>query len=229
MYDNLRDLDPLLWPRLLVYGDLLQLVEHLYALYDLAEDGVLSVEVGGWSEGDEELATVGIHALVRHADDAARIVPEGGADLVFEELVRGVVDGGGGLGFGVRGRTAGLGHEVGDQAVEGAGIVEARGAEGEEVLGRLGHRLAEDLELDLTARGDEGDRHGALRTGVQGAVGLRRESSIGSSSASRPQSARWLAPRTAATRAPNTDSDPARPRPVCRFCPGTRARPARCH
>jgi hypothetical protein len=37
--------------------------------------------------------------------------------------------------------------------VERAAIVEARGAEGEEVLGRLGHRLAEELELDITLGG----------------------------------------------------------------------------
>jgi hypothetical protein len=37
--------------------------------------------------------------------------------------------------------------------VEGTPIVEARGAQGEEVVGRLGDRLAEDFELDVTARG----------------------------------------------------------------------------
>jgi hypothetical protein len=37
--------------------------------------------------------------------------------------------------------------------VEGAAVVEARGAEGEEVLRRLGDRFAEDLDFDVAAGG----------------------------------------------------------------------------
>lgn len=37
--------------------------------------------------------------------------------------------------------------------MEGRGIVEARGAEGEEVLGSFGDGLAEDLELDVAFGG----------------------------------------------------------------------------
>lgn len=39
--------------------------------------------------------------------------------------------------------------------MEGAAIVEARGAEGEEVLGGLGHGFAEELELEVTVGGVE--------------------------------------------------------------------------
>jgi hypothetical protein len=106
----------------------------------------------GRRKGDEELRPVTVGPLVRHADNAAGVVSQRRADLVLEELVRRVEDGGRRLGLGVRGRAARLHHEVGDQAVEGAARVEARGAQREEVLGRLGDRLAEDFELDVTAR-----------------------------------------------------------------------------
>ena len=36
--------------------------------------------------------------------------------------------------------------------MEGAAIVVARGSKGEEVLARLGHGFAEELELELAAR-----------------------------------------------------------------------------
>ena len=153
VHGDTGDLDTLLWSRLLVYLEGLEVIEHLVALEHLAKDGVLPVQMRGGRKSDKELAPVGVGAFVGHAQDAAGIVSQRGADLVVEQLVGGVVDGGGRLGLGVCLGAAGLHHEAGDQAVERAAIVEARGAEGEEVLGRLGHRLAEELELDITLGG----------------------------------------------------------------------------
>ena len=158
MYGDVLDLDPLFRPRLLVYLNLLQIVEHLHALYDLPEHGILAIEMRRRRKRDEELAAIGVRPLVRHADDASRIMSEGRANLVLEELDRGVVDGGRALGLGVRRGTPRLHHEVRYHAVEGAAIVEVGGAQGEEVLGCLGDGLAEDLELELTARGVQLER-----------------------------------------------------------------------
>ena len=99
MYGDILDLHLLLWSALLVDGNLLQVVEHVPAVEELAKDGVLAVEVRGRRESDEELAPVCIGALVGHADNASGVVAQSGADLVFEELSGRVVDGGRRLGF----------------------------------------------------------------------------------------------------------------------------------
>ena len=153
MYGDLLDLDALLWPRLLVYRDLLHIVQHLVSFQNLAKHRVLAIQMRRRSECDKELTAITFRSLIGHADNSPSIVSQSGADLVFEELVGGVVDGRGSLGLGVRGGATSLDHEVRDQPVEGAAIVEARGAESEEVFGRLGNCFAEDFELDVTARG----------------------------------------------------------------------------
>jgi len=48
-------------------GHVLDLVDDLEALEDLAEDNVLAVEPGGDGGGDEELGAVGVLAGVGHA------------------------------------------------------------------------------------------------------------------------------------------------------------------
>jgi hypothetical protein len=185
MHGDALDFHSLLGAGLLVHVQRLELVQDVFAFEHLAEDGVLPIEVGCGRKGDEELAAVRVGAFVGHAHNPPRIVAQGGADLVLEQVVDGVVDGGGGLGLGVGGGRAGLHHEAGDHAVEGAAVVEARGAQGEEVFGRLGHRFAEDLELDITARGvelragsagrprPEGGVEGELRMHMRQAAGAR--------------------------------------------------------
>lgn len=169
---DVLDLHPDFRARLFVHLECLDVIKDLCTLQHLAKHRVLAVQMRGGGEGDEELAPVCVGAFVRHAHDAPCIVPQGGADLVLEQLVGGVVDGGRGFGLGIGGWAAGLHHEVRDQAVEGRAIVKAGGAEGEEVLSRLGNRLAEELELDVTSCGVQ-LRHGQ-RTGSGEVVGEGR-------------------------------------------------------
>lgn len=128
MYGDILNLNPLLWSRLLVHSDLLYVVQDVPALQDLAKHGILSIQMRSWCKGNEKLRSIRIGAFVRHAQNAPSIVPQRRPDFVFEQLVRGVVDGSRCLVFGVGCRRAGLYHEGGNHAVKGRGIVEARSA-----------------------------------------------------------------------------------------------------
>ena len=59
----------------------LQLVDGVHAFYNPTEDGVLIVEVGSRSEGDEELASVRSRAAVGHTEKAGPVVSDGGGEL----------------------------------------------------------------------------------------------------------------------------------------------------
>jgi hypothetical protein len=148
MYRDLGNLHALRRSRLLVHGNLLQLIQHILPLQNLPKYRILPIEMRRGREGDEELAAITVHALVRHADDAAGVVSQRWPDLILKQLVRRVVDGGGSLGLWVGCGGAGLDDEVWDEAVEGAGVVESGGAEGEEVLGGFRDGLTEDFEFD---------------------------------------------------------------------------------
>jgi hypothetical protein len=155
MYRHRLDLHLLQRPTLLIHPNLLHLIQHLLALQHLPKHRILPIQMRGRGKRNEELAPVRIRPFVRHADYAARIVAQRRAYFVFKELVRCVVDGCGGFGFGVRCGAASLDHEVWDEAVEGGGVVEGGGAEGEEIFGGLGNRVAEDFELDGAEGGVE--------------------------------------------------------------------------
>lgn len=101
MYCDVLDLHHFLRPRLLVHCNLLDIVQHLITLQEFSKHGIFSVQMRRRRKRDEELATVRIGALVRHADYPAGVVSQGGADLILEELVGGVVDGRGDLRLGV--------------------------------------------------------------------------------------------------------------------------------
>jgi len=140
--------------------DRLDPVQGVPAVNDLAEDGVLAVQLRLRGEADEELRAVGAGALVGHADDATGVVAQGWADLVREGLTP---DGGRGLGLWVVGGGASLEDEGGHDAVERGAVVFAGGAEGEEVLLYLAsafaaqmadlcgfrHRLTKDFDFDV--------------------------------------------------------------------------------
>ena len=74
----------------------------------LAEDGVLAVELGDGLFGDEELGAVGAGrragAGVGHGEAAGLIEGEGGVDLVLEEVA--------GIAGAVAGAVAALDHEA---------------------------------------------------------------------------------------------------------------------
>src|SRR5262249_10172794 len=98
--------------------------------------------VGG---DDEELRAVGVRTRVRHREGAAD-------DLVVVELVLELVAG---PARPVALRAAALDHEVGDDAVEAEPVVEARGGELREVLGRLRRLAGKELDLDRAFAGVE--------------------------------------------------------------------------
>lgn len=150
---DLCNLYSLLGSRFLVHGQLFEFVQDLPSFQHFAKHSVLSVQMRCRSECDEELASIRAWTFVCHAHNPSRVVPQRRPNLILEELVRRVEDGGRSFRFWIRSRTSTLNHEVGNHAVEWASIVERRGAEGEEVFCCLGDRLAEDLKFDVAARG----------------------------------------------------------------------------
>lgn len=116
----------------------------IHALNDLAEDRVLSIQVGRRLIADEELGSIGRRSFIRHAHDASSIVPQRRTEFILKVLA---VDGIACLAFASGIRRATLDHEGSDVAVEVSAIVLAAGAESEEVVGGLGDGRAEDLEL----------------------------------------------------------------------------------
>ena len=98
-------------------------VDHVHALDDLAEGGVLAVEVGGLVVHDEELAArrIGHHGAC-HGEDAAIMLEVVLAEAVVLELALDPVARAahaGALG------VAALDHEAGDDPVEDEPVVEA--------------------------------------------------------------------------------------------------------
>jgi len=72
-------------------------------------------------------------------------------DFILEQLIRRIVYGYRRFRFRICCRAAALYHEIRYHSMERTAIVEARSAEGEEVLGCFGHCFAKDLELDVAA------------------------------------------------------------------------------
>jgi hypothetical protein len=118
---------------LLIHLDVLHLPQCLQTLIaeHMSKHGILAVQMGCGGEGDEELRGICAGPFIRHADDPARVVPQGWSDLVLEWLAP-YRD----SAFGSRRRRAGLDHEGWDETVEEGAIIVAGGAEGEEVLWR---------------------------------------------------------------------------------------------
>lgn len=130
-------------------------LEDFHAAGDSAEDGVLSIEMRGLNEGDEELRAVGVLASVGHGEEAWHVV------LILEVLVVEfhAVDGLAASAV-ASSEVAALSHELSDDSVEAAafvveglaGLADAplTGAESSEVLRGDGGVL-EELELDAAS------------------------------------------------------------------------------
>src|ERR687897_1434057 len=168
-------------------------VDHLHALDDLAEDGVLAVEPGCRGLGDEELGPVGVGAGVGHGQVAGAVEAVGAADLVLE-LVAGAATAG-------PERVAALDHEVGDDPVEDRPLVERPlllGAGGR-VPPRLGPGRQADEVLDRLGGGvgEQADPDGPLG-GLQGRVGVGhgRLLAVGAGARIATSSGRWPPYRT---------------------------------
>lgn len=108
------------------------LVHDIHASDDLAKDGVLSIQVWGWCEGDEELAAVCAGSAVGHGKDALCRMNERAVNLILELAA---VDG---LSAAASpGGVTALNHEVWDDAVEDYAVVLASIGEACEVLACL--------------------------------------------------------------------------------------------
>src|SRR5215470_6393497 len=145
----------------LLFGDrdrghlvaLLDAVDELHAGHDLAEHGVLAVEVRGRAVADVELAAgrVGVLAA-RHRHGATHVL------LLVELRLDRVARAAGAVAL----RAAALHDEVGHDPVEVEAVVEALLRQGDEVLDGLRRVLREELDPNLAAllqRDDTGLLH----------------------------------------------------------------------
>jgi len=107
-------------------------VDNIQALHDLTKHSVLAVEVWGWAQSDEELASVRARAGVGHAERAFAVVFERRHELVLE---LGAVDGS--TTGSSTGRITTLDHEARDDAVEDDVVVFAGGCQSGKVLAGL--------------------------------------------------------------------------------------------
>jgi len=134
-------------------ADLLDGLDDLKTLNNLAEDDVLAVQPGGLDGADEELGAVGSRSGVSHGEDTGASVPQVEV-LVLELLAVDALT----SGAVAAGEVTTLEHELGDDAVEaGALVVEGlaalssallAGAESAEVLSGLGDLVGEELHDD---------------------------------------------------------------------------------
>mmetsp|Transcript_27148 Transcript_27148/g.45408 ORF Transcript_27148/g.45408 Transcript_27148/m.45408 type:complete len:311 (-) Transcript_27148:329-1261(-) len=125
---------------------------HIHPLGDLAEDGVLAVEMRRAHRCDEELRAIGVGPRVGHGQEAGLVV------LQFEVLIAELraVDGltARAIAFS---EIARLQHEVGDNTVKAAPFVvkflarlaHLTSAQCPKVFGTFGRDVLEELKLDL--------------------------------------------------------------------------------
>jgi len=115
---------------------------------DLAKHDVLRVEPASEDRGNEELGAVGVRPGVGHGQKERLVVLQ--LEVLIGELL--AVNG---LSAGAiaTGEVSALEHEIGDHTVElGSLVAEAllTGAQGTEILSRLGNDIIEELEIDAT-------------------------------------------------------------------------------
>src|SRR5262252_2656531 len=119
---------------------LLDAVDKLHARHDLAEHGVLAIEVRRIAVADVELAARRVRVLAaRHRHGAAHVL------LLVELGLDGVARAAGAVAL----RAAALHDEVGHDPVEVEAVVEALLGQGDEVLNGLRRVFREELDPNL--------------------------------------------------------------------------------
>ena len=122
------------------------------ALGDLAECGILAVEMGGVIDHDEELAACAVRALAScHGENAGGVL-QIVLEAVHSELTLDAVAGAAHAGAF---RVAALDHEARDDAVEDGAVIKALLNEGNKVVDRVRRNLGVKLRLDGAAGGLE--------------------------------------------------------------------------
>ena len=124
------------------------LIHDLHSGNDLAESGILAVQMGSVLVHDEELAAgaVGVHAA-GHADHAAGVL-DGVVHTVCSELALDVPARAAGA---VAQRAAALDHKAGDDTVEGQAVIEALADQLLEILTGDGGDFLIQLNVDDAA------------------------------------------------------------------------------
>jgi hypothetical protein len=129
-------------------SDQFNLVDNVKSISDLSKDNVLSVQPRSVNGANEKLTSVGTGARVGHAQDSSALVLEVKVFVIklvsVDALSAGTV---------VVGEITTLAHELGDDAMEAASLVSKSlfsGAQGTEVLGRLGDGIGKELKLNAT-------------------------------------------------------------------------------
>src|SRR6185295_12279207 len=102
---------------------LLDAVHDIHALAHLAEDRVHSIEVRLWCVADEELASTGVLARMRHAERPGHVLMRVEVRLALDLVARPAGTDPGIVGV-LRERVAALDHEVVDDAVKPGAVVE---------------------------------------------------------------------------------------------------------
>ena len=122
---------------------LLDGVDRVDSVLDPSKDGVLAVEVGLGTVGDEELAAVGSGTGICHREDARSIV-----SAVRHALVTKAIAGAPRAGaFG----TSPLDHEIRNDAVEAQVVVKTLFRERDDVRHRVGRIVLEQFDGDVAA------------------------------------------------------------------------------
>lgn len=123
-------------------------IHHVHAGRDLAEGGILAVQVLGIGVHDEELAAGGVGGLGAGHAQHAPLVLQLILEAIEQELALDAVAGAahaGALG------AAALDHKAGDDPVENQAVIEIVIAQVDEIVNALGCLLRVQLALDDTA------------------------------------------------------------------------------
>jgi hypothetical protein len=142
--------------RAVFFTDLLffKSIDHVPSVDDFAEHGVFHVQVHGLGVSDEELGSVGVGALVNHAQHAA-----GTKSQVFTKLVSKVLAEYALASLASACRVAALNHERLYVSVECTAIVVTTCAQSKKIFSSFWDQIAKNFELDVAKRRVQSHRH----------------------------------------------------------------------